>query len=55
MKMYNKKSLISVFLLSILLMGVSCKKQLDVNQIQMYLPYPRVMLTWFSQQLYLPL
>ena len=32
MKMYNKKSLISVFLLSILLMGVSCKKQLDVNQ-----------------------
>src|SRR5665647_1646604 len=32
MKMYNKNSLISVFLLSLLLMGVSCKQQLDINQ-----------------------
>lgn len=31
MKMYIKKSIISVFLLSLLLMGVSCKKQLDIN------------------------
>jgi hypothetical protein len=32
MKMYNKNSLISIFLLSLLLMGVSCKEQLDINQ-----------------------
>ncbi len=31
MKMYYKKPMISIFLLSLLLMGVSCKNQLDIN------------------------
>ena len=32
MKMYYKKSIVSIFLLSLLLLGVSCKNMLDINQ-----------------------